>query len=223
MDQRLTRLEQDARQPRRAMEVDGQADTKTRERTEGAATAVQAMDGDSCSAIRVDPNPMCSISFGNDCAEPLALPYSGENSLVDNGAAVLESFLQPLEMRTTRAAGGLLPTGDNSTVTKITFKQSPLRLYLTEETNLRTSLNPCRTTAASGRVTCLLPPPAGGSSRQNTSKIGCSIQAVLKVARCFMEKFMLGLDEAAAFFWRINDRGINLQKSGAGELFTPYV
>ena len=33
------RLEQDARQPRLAMEADGPADTKTRERTEGAATA----------------------------------------------------------------------------------------------------------------------------------------------------------------------------------------
>ena len=40
MDQRLTSLEQDARQPRLAMEADGLADTKTRERTEGAATAV---------------------------------------------------------------------------------------------------------------------------------------------------------------------------------------
>ena len=142
MDQRLTRLEQDARQPRLAMEVDGQADTKTRERTDGAATAVQAMHGDSCSAIRVDPDPMCSTSFGNDCAGPPALLYSGENSLVDNGAAVLESCLPPLEMRTTTAAGGLLPTGDKSTVLKITFKQSPLRLYLTENTNLRTSTQP---------------------------------------------------------------------------------
>ena len=122
MEQGLTRLEQDARQPRRAMEVDGQADTKTRERTEGAATAVQAMHGDSCSVIRVDPDPMCSTSFGDDCAGSPALPYSGENSLVDNGAAVLESCLPPLEMRTRTAVGGLLPTGDTATVTKITFK-----------------------------------------------------------------------------------------------------
>ena len=43
-------LEHDARQPRLAMEADGPADTKTRERTEGAATAVQAMHGDSFSA-----------------------------------------------------------------------------------------------------------------------------------------------------------------------------
>ena len=40
MDQRLTSLEHVARQPRLTMEADGQADTKIRERTEGAATAV---------------------------------------------------------------------------------------------------------------------------------------------------------------------------------------
>ena len=36
-------LEHEARQPRLAMEADRPANTKTRERTEGAATAVQAM------------------------------------------------------------------------------------------------------------------------------------------------------------------------------------
>ena len=46
IDQHLTRLEHGARQPRLAVEADGQASTKTRERTEGAATAVQAMRGD---------------------------------------------------------------------------------------------------------------------------------------------------------------------------------
>ena len=72
-DQRQAILEQDTRQPRLAMVVDGQADKNTHERTEGAATAVQAMHGDSCSANRVDPNPMCSTSFGDDCTGPLAL------------------------------------------------------------------------------------------------------------------------------------------------------
>ena len=38
MDQHLIRLEHGARQPRLATEADGQADTRTRERTEGAAT-----------------------------------------------------------------------------------------------------------------------------------------------------------------------------------------
>ena len=60
-------------------------------------------------------------------------------------------------------------------------------------------------------VSCLLPIPAGWSSRQNQEKIGRLIQAVLKVvsapahfgdrgARCFVWRFMLGLDDTAAFF-----------------------
>ena len=74
MNQRIARLQQDARQPRLAMEADGQADTKTRERTEGAATAVQAMHGDSCSANRVDPGPKTtSISFAVRPNLPLSL------------------------------------------------------------------------------------------------------------------------------------------------------
>ena len=40
LEQHLASQEQDARQPRLAMEADGPANTKTRERTEGAATAV---------------------------------------------------------------------------------------------------------------------------------------------------------------------------------------
>ena len=73
IDQRLTRLEHDARQPRLAREADGPANTKTRERTEGAATAVQAMHGDSFSACRVDPGLMTnSTSFGM-MGEPPAL------------------------------------------------------------------------------------------------------------------------------------------------------
>ena len=49
MDQHVTSLEHGARQPRLAMEVDGHANTKNQERTEGAATtAVQAVRGDSC-------------------------------------------------------------------------------------------------------------------------------------------------------------------------------
>ena len=91
MDQRLTRLEHDARQPRLAMEADRPANTKTRERTEGAATVAQAKHGDSCSADQIDPEPMCSTSFGDDCTGPPAPPCSGENALVDNGAAAPKS------------------------------------------------------------------------------------------------------------------------------------
>ena len=70
--QRLASLEHDARQPRLAMEADGQADTEIRERTEGDATAVQAIHGDSCSANRVDSGPKTtSTSF--DVTLPLSL------------------------------------------------------------------------------------------------------------------------------------------------------
>ena len=110
MDHRASSLEQDARQPRLAMVADGQADVKTRERTEGAATAVQAMQGDRCSAYRVDPDPMCSASFGDDSTGPPALPCSGDDALVGKGAAAPNSCFSPLEMRTTSATGGLLPT-----------------------------------------------------------------------------------------------------------------
>ena len=72
-DQRAASLEEDARQPRLAMEVDGQANTKTRERTEGASTAVQAMRGDSFSACRVDPGPNINSTSFSMMAEPPAL------------------------------------------------------------------------------------------------------------------------------------------------------
>ena len=57
MDQRVASLEHDARQPRLVMVADAQANTKTRERTEGAAQAVQA--------IHIGPSPKTnSTSFG---------------------------------------------------------------------------------------------------------------------------------------------------------------
>ena len=56
------------------MEANGHANTKTRERTEGAATAVQAIRGDSFSAHWIEPGPNTnSTSFGVK-AEPPDLP-----------------------------------------------------------------------------------------------------------------------------------------------------
>ena len=133
-DQLEASQEQDARQPRLAMEADGPANTKTHERTEGGATAVQAMPGDSCSATRVEPGSRTnSTSFGMK-AEPLALPCR-VGVMVESGDAALKSCLPSLEMRSPTAAGGLLPTGKISTATKITFNKLPLRFYLTEQTN----------------------------------------------------------------------------------------
>ena len=63
--------EQDSRQPRFAMEADGPANMKTRERTEGVATAVKAMFGDSFSARRIEPSPKTtSASFGMKAEPP---------------------------------------------------------------------------------------------------------------------------------------------------------
>ena len=94
------------------MDANDLADTKTRERTEGAATAVQAMYGDICFVNRVDPDPMCYTSyFGDNCTRRPPLPCLREDVLVDNDTAATKTCLPPLEMRTTSAAGGLLPTG----------------------------------------------------------------------------------------------------------------
>ena len=136
MDQHVRRLEHDARQPRLAMEANGPADTaKTRERTESAATAVQAMRGDCFSARRVQPDPTTnSTSFGVK-AEPSALPCR-DDVVVESGPAAFESSLPPMEMRPSTAAGGLVPTGEASKASETTSNQAPLRFCSTEETDL---------------------------------------------------------------------------------------
>ena len=130
---RLADPEQDAWQPRLAMEADGPSDTKTRKRTYGAAQAEQAMRGDSFSANRVDPDPMCSTSFGVK-VEPPAVPCR-DDVLVENGAPAPNSCRSPLEMRSPTAAGGLVPAGEASTTTRITFYEPRLRFCPTEETH----------------------------------------------------------------------------------------
>ena len=136
MDEHVTRLEHEARQPRLAMEADGPADTtKTRERTEGAATAVQAMRGDCFSARRVEPGPTTnSTSFGVK-AEPLALSCR-DDVVVESGPAASESCLPSMEMRSSTAAGGLVPTGEASTDSETTLNEPSLRFCPTEETYL---------------------------------------------------------------------------------------
>ena len=141
--QHLVGLKQDARQPRLVMEANRPSDTKTRKHAEGAAKAVQAMHGDSFSANGVDPDPICSTSFGVK-VEPPALPRRDDvvvenGAWVENSAAVSKSCLTPLEMCTTTAAGGLLPTGKTITATWTTLDQLTLWLYLTEETKLKIS------------------------------------------------------------------------------------
>ena len=168
--------------------ADGPANTKTRERTEGAATALQAMHGDSFSAYRVEPGPNTnSTSFGVK-AEPPDLPCR-EDVLVEDGATSPELCLPFLKMCSSTAAGGLVPTGETSTATDTTVNK-PLLFFRPTRAGRRTQkrnlyglqLHTSRTTAVpSRRVTCLLLPTTGWSLRQNPGKIGLLIQAVRKV------------------------------------------
>ena len=118
------------------MKADLPADTKTRERTAGAATAVQVKHGDSGTAKRVQAGPTCSTSFGVK-AEPPAILYR-DDVLVENGTAAPKSCTSPLKMRTPTAIGSLLPTDKTSTATKTTFHQLPLWFYPTKGIKLRT-------------------------------------------------------------------------------------
>ena len=128
-------LEHDARQPRFAMEADGPANTKACERTENAATAVQAMRGDSFSARRVEPGPKTNSTSVGMMAEPPARPCR-DDVLVENDDASPKLCFPSLEMHTTTAAG-LLPTDKISTATETIFSKPPLQFYSTEETNYK--------------------------------------------------------------------------------------
>ena len=135
IEQFVARLELDARQPRLAMKADGLADTKTRERTEGAAIiVVQAMRRDSCTAAqKVQDGLKTSITFGME-AEPFNLPCR-EDVLIEDGATTPKLCLPSLEMRSPTAAGGLIPTGEASTASETTSNKPLLRFYATEEMN----------------------------------------------------------------------------------------
>ena len=78
-NQRLAELQHQTLQPRLAAEVDIKSDTKTCERTEGAAA-----DGDKYVDILSAPanDPMRLTGFG-DLAKPLALPVYRDDTLVD--------------------------------------------------------------------------------------------------------------------------------------------
>ena len=169
LETRLTSLEHGTRQRRLAMEADGSANTKTCERTEGATTAVQAMRGDGFSARRVEPGPnTSSTSFGVK-VEPPALPCR-DDVVVESGDAAPKSCLTFLEMRSSTATGGLLPTGEASTATETNFNQPPLRFHSTEETdsepsskeiNLRTSTQHASYDSSVFQESNLFPVPSG--------------------------------------------------------------
>ena len=177
MNQRLKDLEHGAQQPRLSMETDGPANTKTRKRTEGTATAVQAMHGDSCFADQVDPDPMCSTSFGDDCTGPPALPCSGETALVDNSAAAPKSCFTLGDGHNNNRRWLTLRRHDHYS-DEDTFHQLPFWFCLTKETNLRASvlLYTSRTSAALGGQKTSKPSSGRESLKQNRGKLWCLIQ-----------------------------------------------
>ena len=198
MDQHVTRLEHGARQPRLAMEADGHADTKTRERTEGAATAVQTMRGDYFSVRRVEPGPNTNSTSSGVKAEPPALPCR-DDVVVESGIAASESCLPSMEMRSSTAADGLVPTGEASKASETNPNEPPLRFCSTEETDLEAKRSWTSISSASYDSSSVFQernrsaiPYCRRSLTQNPGKIGPLIQAVCKVT------------SAPAHFW---DRG----------------
>ena len=126
------------------MEADAPANTKTRERTKGTATAVQAICGDSFSACRVDPSPIInSTSFG---MMPELPDVSWRDDVeIESGNTGPKSCLPSLDMRSPTAAGGLDPTGETFTAGEATVNEPFLQFYSTDEenskkTNLWTSI-----------------------------------------------------------------------------------
>ena len=233
-NQRVASLEQDARQPRLAMGADEPSDTNTPKGTEGAAKAVQAIHADSFSANRVDPDPMCSTSFGVK-AEPPALPCR-DDLLVENGAASPKSCLSPLEIRSPTAADGLLRAGKASTTTRITFYQPRLRFCPTEGTNSKTSIQYAlyynssfwwnQLPAPSWRRVIqtksrkkLIFDPGGSKGRLRACPLLGTWRVLLRGELLVLER-RVAL-EGAAFFDRIDDLGINLQERY--RRVTPYV
>ena len=132
----FTSPEQEARQPRLAMEAGVPSDTKTRNRMENVA-AERVVSGDNSSA-KVDTDPMYLTSFGDDSTEPPALPCSRDDSLVDKGVVASKPCLSLIKMRMLTAAGDLLPASTASTAMKTIFPR-PLFSWSLGETKKLTS------------------------------------------------------------------------------------
>ena len=130
-----------------------------------------------------------------------------------------------------RCAQQQLPVANSPPAKSLRQRRSPSTSHLLGSTRPRRRIqrrqiyglqfHPPGMTAVSGEINCLLPPPAGGLSRQNRCKIGRLIQAVLKVvsatarfwdrsARCFVVGLYVleRLGEVAAFFFKGRRFGI---------------
>ena len=105
-NQRLADLQHQAQQPRLATEADVDPDTKTRNRTEGAAVD-QAKHGNSSSA-RVDDGPTSLTNFGMIDKPLLLAPEKCiGGTLVNQGAQASKPHFPPVEVcMLSSAAGG---------------------------------------------------------------------------------------------------------------------
>ena len=167
MDQCLASLEQNARQPRLAMEADVPADEKPREHKESAAKEVQAMDEDSFSANRVQASRTTLTSVGVKDESP-ALPCR-DDVLAKNGAAAPKSCLSPLEVRTHIHSRRWLTPHRQTLNSDEKHLRPAISLVLPDGRDKFENFKfyMPRTTAVSTRV---LSPPAGGSLKQNRGK-----------------------------------------------------
>ena len=94
------------------------------------------MHGDCFSARRVEPGPTTnSTSFGVKAERP-ALPCR-DDSVVECGSAASKLCFPSMEVRSSTAAGGLVPTGDASKASETTLNEPPLRFCLTVDTDLK--------------------------------------------------------------------------------------
>ena len=213
MDEHVTRLEHGARQPRLDMKADRPTNTKTRERTEGAAKLVQAMYGDSYTAAqKVQDGPEILISFGVKAKLP-ALPCRND-VVLEGGNAASELCLRSLEMRSSTAVCDLVPTGESSTASETTSSEPLLRFYETEEMNPEAdskmvdswTLTPSASYDSSSVWRLFAAPYCYRVVETKSRKIGPLIQAVLVVT------------SVPAHFWGRGGRWFVAKFYGLGQL-----
>ena len=147
MNKRLTRLEHETRQPRLAIEADGPADKDSR----GHGGPRNSSTSNAWGWLFCTPGctpPKHQLDQFGVKAEPPALPCK-DDSVVGCSATVSESCLPSSEMRSSIAAGGLVPTGEASTASETTLNEPPLRFYPTEETDLEPNCKKTSTPFAS--------------------------------------------------------------------------
>ena len=147
--------------------------------------------------------------------------------MIENGAAAPKSCLSPLEIRTTIAAGGLLPTGETSTATRTTFDYLALWFCQTEKTHSKRISTPSAWYDSSFRRNKRFAAPScrrvidtksgqnrmfgPGGSRDRFR--ACLFLGTWHALLCGKAMRVGAADDDLQRFWRIYDSGFkNLQK-----------